>query len=212
MLLVKPNLAGELQLQEDHYERVCDLAFRHLGAAYENSRNAEPHRWIREINNDDPRYGRLEYLVALRNLLAAESEEYSHVLAALIFAHTWVLSAANFYRLSGQALRRRKQFRVKIHRTDNPEAIASALRVAARVVSQMTRLHRLRNTIMHLVEGTKHTERIDKLRYSDAYTMLKSAWIVYCAVMRNCSEMPVLGAWRYQTKRYRLPPSLKCRM
>ena len=202
-------------LQDDHYRRVADLAFRHLAGAAERFSERRKHEWIKGVTSDDPRFGRDEYLNASEADLLKASEEYSHVLAAMLFTHIWLLSAANYYRLS---VKHRIPIgapwltKPPIKKTDDPQIIALALKLPQRVITAAESLHRIRNTIVHLVETSSQTIRIDNLYFPSAYSLLKCTWVIYCALLRHYGISPDRGSWGIQAARYGLPRSLaKCK-
>jgi len=195
-------------LQDDHYQRVADLAFRHLAGAGDRCLERRKHEWIKTVPNDDPRYGREEYLNALGKYQFNSSEEYTQALAAVLFTHIWLLSAANYYRLS---IRHQKPNgapwlgRTPIAGTDKPQRIAEELKLPKRIVACAEFLHYIRNTISHLVETDPKTVRIDELDFPLAYELVKCTWVIYCALLRHYGLRPDRGSWLIQTRRYNLP-------
>lgn len=207
-MLTKPHLGGSLMLQDDHYRRVADLAFRHLAGAGDRFMERRKHEWIKTVPNDDPRYGRAEYLKALGENQFNSSEEYTQALAAVLFTHIWLLSAANYYRLS---VKHQKPSGAPwlncnpIAGTDKPQVIAKALKLPQRIVACAESLHYIRNTISHLVETDPKTERIDDLDFPFAYSLVKCTWVIYCALLRHYGLRPDRGSWAIQARRYNLP-------
>lgn len=198
-------------LQDDHYFRICELSFQHLQASFESAEAGKPHAWVKNVKNDDPRFGRIEYLQSFGMYQKNVSNEYSHAIATLLFTHIWLLSAANYYRLSVKHRQPRDALWLSctpITETDSPHGLARALKLPARVVDCAETLHRIRNTVCHLVETDKKTERIDEIEFAQAYMHAKNAWTIYNALLRHHKQRPDLGSWSIQTSRYGLPRRL----
>lgn len=211
VMLMKPFLGGSLMLQDDHYRRVADLAFRHLAGAAERFSERRKHEWIKGVPNDDPRFGREQYLKASGEYQFNTSEEYSQALASMLFTHIWLLSAANYYRLSVKHNTPSGApwlTRTPIEGTDKPQVIAKALNLPQRVITAAESLHYIRNTITHLVETSSQTIRIDELDFSYAYSLSKCTWVIYCALLRHYGRRPDWGSWGIQAARYGLPRRL----
>ncbi len=207
-ILTKPAMYGGLLLQSDHYHRVADLCFRHLAGASARYNDRQNHAWILKITNDDPEYGRSRYLKSLAIYQFNQSEEYSQSIATVLFAHIWLLSAANYYRLSCKHKIPHDAPWLgcdPIEKTFSPQHIAQELKLPEFVVQQAEIIHRMRNTITHLVETDKKTEPIDKLDFPMAFRLVKTTWIIYLALLRHYGVKPDPGSWVIQTKKYELP-------
>ena len=204
MRLVKPSFAPFLSLQDDHYRRFADLSFRHLGGAWENHQAVEACRDLACIQNTDARFGHSEHLSFLGRYQAHLSEEYSQASVSVLLSHTWLLSAANYFRLSAKHVNKQA---IKLSRTDTPKVIAEALDVQ-NLNGAPDRLHGYRNTLMHLVENDPKTKDIGAIDFIVAYEMAKCVWDIYCAVLVNYQLVPDDGSWEIQTKRYGLPSSV----
>ncbi|MBF0353201.1 MAG: hypothetical protein HQM11_19375 [SAR324 cluster bacterium] len=212
MQFYKPPDYLPLGVQDDHYRRMADISFRHLSGAWENYKNKTNHIWIRDVKNDDPRYGNYEYLNSLTKLGIYESEEYTQAMAATLFTHVWILSAANYYRLSCKLKFPRNMpwlDKKVITNVGSPQQIAIELGLPAHVIEYQKNLHGMRNTLMHLVEGDPKTSAIHTLDFKSAYFYAKSTWVVFCALLRHYGMRPDRGSWRIQTKRYLLPENFK---
>lgn len=210
-LLLKSSLTGFLELQDDHYTRLCDLCFRHLAGAFEQSRVVLANKSYACISNDDDRYGRSEHLKILSGYRFSQSEEYSQAIGASIFAHVWLLSAANYYRLSCKHRHPADAPWLDIApiaRTHHPQLIAEDLRLHRSLVELAGQLHEVRNTLVHLVETDPKTAPVGNLNFAHAYNLVKGAWIIYIALLRHYRLNVTPGSWGIQTRRYGLPRSL----
>ncbi len=208
MILSKPAFYPNLTLQDDHFRRFADLAFRHLQGAWEHHQGVAMHSRLARIENSDPRYGRAEHLESGTAYNYHQSEEYSHSCASILFSHVWVLSAANYYRL---ALKRGKiePGTVEVNQTQTPKAVAESLDLADDVLEEADRLHDYRNTLMHLVEDDKKTADIGVLDFRAAHAMASCAWKIFCGVLLNYDVPPDADNWKIQTSQYSLPASLQ---
>ncbi len=210
-MLFKPSLAGFLQLQDDHYTRLCDLCFRHLAGAFEHNRVVLANQSYACISNDDVRYGRSEHLSILNNYRFAQSEEYSQAIGATIFAHVWLLSAANYYRLSCKHRHPTNAPWLDIDpiaRTHHPQLVAEDLTLPQSLVELAGQLHEVRNTLVHLVETDPKTAPVGNLDFAHAYYLVKGAWIIYIALLRHYRPNVTPGSWGIQARCYGLPRSL----
>jgi len=203
-LFYRPSGQSGGILQQDHYYRFADLCFRHLKGAYDQHNEVKQHMWIKSIDNDNPRYGREEYLRAMTSLNFAESEEFTQSLAALAFNHVWLLSSANFYR---QEHIRQKPINQNVvlpaRHCKNPIEIAKV--VCPELTDDMKDLHDMRNTIMHFVDSDKKTRPLTEVNFDYAYNITKSVWTVYCALLCLYGLQPDSDSWKIQTQRYELP-------
>ncbi len=208
MIFSKPAFHPRLTLQDDHFRRFADLAFRHLQGAWEHRREAAVHSQLARIENSDSKFGQAEHLRSLTAYNFHQSEEYSHSCASIVFSHVWVLSAANYYRL---ALKGGKidPGKVPVNNTQSPPGIAASLSLPRGVREEAERLHGLRNTLMHLVEDDKKTEPIDVVDFRAAHAMASCAWKIYCGVLLNYGVKPDPDGWKIQTSQYSLPASLQ---
>lgn len=201
-------MAARLILQDDHYRRVADLCFRHLQGTFEHFTARQQHEWIRGVSNSDPEYGRKRYLDALTDREHHQSEEYSHAIASVLFAHIWLLSAANYYRLS---CKHKTPYDAPwlstkpIKGTSSPALIAKELRLHALVIQQAEILHDMRNTIAHLVEDDRKTALMKDLDFPTAFRLVEAVWTIYIALLRYYGVHADTGSWAIQTKRYGLP-------
>jgi hypothetical protein len=207
-LFRRPPNSPPLSLQDDHYRRTGDLAFRHLAAAFNHYQNRTAMEPIRTLTSEHPDYGRDAHVQGVVDYGQYSSEEYSHCLAAVLLTHIWLLSAANFFRLSARpgvdgALRVRPK--IDLQSTDKVDKIARELQLPRRVVDCANRLELMRNTIAHLVEPDRRTQRIDQLNFEIALAFTKCSWLIYCALMRNYGALPDRGSWLIQVNRYGLP-------
>lgn len=62
MQIGKPYGNSLLGVQDDHYWRMADMAFRHLSGAWQHYKNKTQYSWIKDIDNDSPEFGSSEYL------------------------------------------------------------------------------------------------------------------------------------------------------
>ena len=62
MIFSKPAIFPALALQDDHFHRFADLAFRHLLGAWELHQGVAVHSRFARIDNADPRFGRAEHV------------------------------------------------------------------------------------------------------------------------------------------------------
>jgi len=201
MQLGKPPNPGNLLLQDDHVRRMADISFRHLAESWKNYQEKQKYIWVREIDRDDHRWGKKEYLTAGVYFDSAESEEHTHAMGATVFSHVWLLSAANYYRLSNKGSDKDNI----LHGTDNPEKIAKELELPQHIQTMAKTLHLTRNTIMHLVELTPKTEPIHNLNFPTALLFAKLTWTIYCKLLRKYGVRPDVGSWRIQASKYELP-------
>ena len=198
-------------LQDDHYRRVSDLAFRHLAGAEQRFKERRKHEWINTVANDDPAFGREEYVKSASAYQQNLSEEYTQALAAILFSHIWLLSAANYYRLSVKHQQPKGApwlTRQAIKGTDKPHVIARSLNLPQRVINGAESLHFIRNTFTHLAEDSPQTIRIDTLDFPQAHSLTKCTWVIYCALLRHYGLSPGVGSWVIQAQRYNLSRSL----
>jgi len=194
--LYKPYMPdGSEILQDDHYRRLNDLTFRHLCGAHEKHEEKSNYEWIKDISQDDNRYGNSEYLRALGEFSVAESEEYTQSLATVVFAQAWLVSAANYYRSKGN-LKAGRVF------TGVPE-LASNLQVESELKKRAEELKELRNAILHLSDNNK--VGLSNLGFPEAYRMVKTSWDLYCKILERAKTPPDDGHWKIQTSRYGLP-------
>ena len=208
MQINKPYGNSQLGIQDDHYWRMADMSFRHLSGAWQNYKNKSEHSWIKGIDNDSPQYGRSEHVKSMHEFALFESEEYTQAIGSVLFSHVWILSAANYFRLSYKLkIKHIENLNVRkvITRTGSPKLLAVDLGLPTRVIELGEELHGLRNTIMHLVEGDPKTSPIHKLDFNAAYIYSKVTWIIYCALLRNYGIRPDHGSWKIQTSNYSLP-------
>jgi len=193
-----------LEIQDDHSRRMTDIAFRHLYGAYNNYLQKQDHLWVKEVSNDDSRFGKSEYMLSRNNLNILESEEYTQSIAATLFSHIWLLSAANYYR-------QHYKNNTTIKNTSSPQDIAVQLNLHKTVISYAEEMHYIRNTIAHLVESDKKkTSQITDLDFKAAYKYTKVTWVIFCAILRNYGLRPDLGSWGIQTSLYSLPRTIVC--
>ena len=207
----KPYGNSQLGVQDDHYWRMADMSFRHLAGAWQHYNNKSKHLWIKSIDNDNPEFGHSEHLKSLRELGLCESEEYTQAIGSVLFSHVWLLSAANYFRLSCKLKTNRSEsWNIKkvITKTGSPQLVAEELGLPSCVVELGKEIHSMRNTIMHLVENDPKTSPIHTLDFTTAYIYSKTTWIIYCALLRNYGISPNRGSWRIQTSRYALPHNL----
>lgn len=207
----KPSAHVPLDTQDDHNRRMADISFRHLYGAWNNYSKKQEHKWIKSINNEDPKFGRSEYLTSHTQYNAFESEEYTQAMASTLFSHVWLLSVANYYRLSCKTKSSGNNYFIcsnVIEKTNTPHQIASQLNLPNNVITCAENLHNMRNTIMHLVEGDKKTAPIGSLDFKAAYMFSKTTWVIFCALLRNYGIKPDRGSWRIQTNIYSLPSNL----
>jgi len=207
----KPSIHAPLDTQDDHNRRMADISFRHLTGAWENHNKKQQHKWVKNITNEDPAWGKGEYLTSRTHFNAYESEEYTQAMASTIFSHVWLLSVANYYRLSCNNSSTKGNYlkcESIINKTSTPQAIATELNLPKNIISYAEKLHNMRNTIMHLVEGDKKTAPITSLDFKSAYMFSKATWVIFCAILRNYGIRPDRGSWRIQTNLYSLPHNL----
>ncbi len=203
--------AGTLLLQDDHYRRINDLCFRHLSGAWSNYLHQIPHNWIDNVSNEDPGYGNAEYLKSLSDRGFLQSEEYSQSIASALFAHIWLLSAANYYRLAIKLKNRAdKDLHDKqpIERTHSPTRIAEDLGLSDDLCELAEELHNARNTITHLIEDNRDAYPLSDLGFEQAYMFVEGSWKIYCALIDHYGRSPDHNHWKLQTDRYGLPNSL----
>ena len=209
--LMKPHMPkGTLQLQDDHYWRVNDICFRHLAGSYEHYQMQLPHRWIKGVKNDDPRFGRSEYMKSRSILGPAESEEYTHAIASTLFAHVWVLSAANYFRL---AIKTKKRSEESIHditpiKSGSPREVAQKLGMSEDIYDLTTDLKCARDTIVHMIEDDGRMYPLDELGFEQAYRFVQCSWDIYIALLKYYGRTPDEGHWEIQTRNHGLPSSI----
>jgi len=199
---------GSLDLQDDHYWRMADICFRHLAGAYENYQKTLPHLWIRKVKNDDPKFGRPEYMASRSCLGGDESEEYTQSLAAIVFCHVWVISTANYYRLSvkqGKITAEEMGGRAEITAVHSLERIAGELSLPKGVIATAADVKNARDTILHLVTDDKKTFPINEIGFPKAYEFVHWGWKIYIALLEYYGRVPDEGSWAIQTSRYNLP-------
>ncbi|HLM82168.1 MAG TPA: hypothetical protein VK302_16315 [Terriglobales bacterium] len=206
--MFKPPMKGILVLQDDHYRRLADLCFRHLQGTFNHFTVRRQHEWIRSISNSDPKYGTAPYLDALMKRDLSQSEEYSHAIASVLFAHIWLLSAANYYRLSCKYKTPHDApwLSIKpIEKTSSPALIAKELNLDAIVIQQAEILHDMRNTIAHLNETHPTTAPMKDLDFPTAFRLVESVWTIYIALLHHYGVQADTDSWVIQTNRYGLP-------
>lgn len=207
-ILTKPAMAGRLILQDDHYRRVADLCFRHLQGTFERFTAGQQHEWIRGVSNSDPEYGTARYALASAYLQVHESEEYSHAIASVLFAHIWLLSAANYYRLSckHKTPPDAPWLSIKpIEGTSSPALIAKELKLHALVIQQAETRHDMRNTIAHLNETDPKTALMKDLDFPTAFRLVEAVWTIYIALLGHYGVQADTDNWAIETSRYGLP-------
>ncbi|MGO9084579.1 MAG: hypothetical protein ACLQBK_05070 [Candidatus Sulfotelmatobacter sp.] len=207
-ILNKPALAGGLILQDDHYRRVADLCFRHLRGTFERFTARREHEWVRGVSNSDPEYGTERYSLALAYLQVHQSEEYSHAIASVLFAHIWLLSAANYYRLSCKLKTPSDVPWLSIEpikETYSPASIAKELKLDATVIQQAETLHDMRNTIAHLNETHPTTAPMKDLDFPMAFRLVEAVWMIFIALLQHYGVQADTDSWAIQTSRYGLP-------
>ena len=199
-MMLKPCLDDPSNLQDDHSMRTTDICFRHLEGAYSWNKKKEDNSWWLNITNDDPCWGGSEFMVARRNYLRAQSEEYTQSIAATIFAHVWILSAANEYHS-------KYQDDPILKRTDCPIIISESLNLPKRIVELATTLKNTRNALMHLVANSKkHQEqRVQDLDFKQAYYFVKGTWVIFNSLIRQYGHRPDRNNWIMQSSKYYLP-------
>lgn len=211
-LLMKHAMpAGTLLLQDDHYRRINDLCFRHLSGAWDRYREQIPHHWIANVSNDDPDFGNAKHLESLAAQGSLQSEEYSQSIASSLFAHVWLLSAANYFRLAVKLKNRSDEDlhdKEPIERTNSPKLIAEDLGLSADLRGLAEDLHKARNTIVHLIEDKKDAYPLGDLGFEQAYRFAEGTWEIYCALIEHYGRRPDENHWKIQTDRYSLPNSL----
>ena len=190
---------GGLQVQDDHFWRLADICFRHLSSAFQYREEQSPHKWIVEVSNDDVRFGRSDYMKSRSALNWAQSQEYTHAIAATVFAQAWILSAANFYCQSNPNVLG-KQFK-------SPEQLSKALGAPSSLRHRAKDLRELRNKALHLYEGEDGGDLAD-LDCTSAFRHVETTWLVYEALLRKFGVTPDHGAWEIQMSRYGLPANL----
>jgi len=196
MKFSKPPDYLPLGVQDDHYRRMADISYRHLSGAWENHKSKEKHTWIQGVSNDDPRYGKAEYMESLYYFGIYESEEYTQAMAATLFTHVWILSAANYYRLSCKLqFPKGKPWLGKrvITKVSSPQLIAMELGLPEHIVEYQKGLHGMRNTLMHLIEGDPKSSEIHTLDFKSSFLFAKSSWVVFCALLRHYGLRPQIG-------------------
>ena len=205
----KPHMAiGSLGIQDDHYWRMADICFRHLAGAHENYKNKLPHLWIKQIDNENSKFGRSEYMASLRKLGFHESEEYTQSLATIVFCHVWVLSTANYYRISvkeGSLKKDEMGGRLEIKNADSLGKTAENLGLPEEITSPAYQLSNARYTIMHLITDRKNSYPIDEIDFKVAYHYVCTAWKIYIALLEHYGRTPDENSWVIQTNRYGLP-------
>ena len=202
---------GTLLLQDDHYRRINDICFRHLAGAWANYLEQIPHEWIDNVSNDHPDYGNAKYLQSLSQRGSHQSEEYSHSIAATLFSHVWLLSAANYFRLAIKLKNNADKDlhdTVAIEKVGSPFQIASELNLSDDLCKVANDLHTARNTIAHLIEDRKDAYPLADLGFEQAYRFTETTWEVYCALLLHYGRPPDDDHWNIQTDRYQLPKSL----
>ena len=207
--LMKPHMElGSLDIQDDHYWRMADICFRHLAGAYENYRKTLPHLWMRKVKYDDPKFGKAEYMASHSSLGTAESEEYTQSLAAVTFCHVWILSTANYFRLSviqGKLSAEEMGGRAKITTVHSLDEIARKLDLSEEDVATAAEMKNARNTILHLVTSKRDSFPINEIGFPKAYEFACCAWKMFIALLEYYGRVPDEGSWAIQTGRYNLP-------
>jgi hypothetical protein len=205
----KPHMEiGSLDLQDDHYWRMADICFRHLAGAHDNYQKTLPHLWVRKVKNDDPKFGRPEYMASRSRLGVDESEEYTQSLAAVVFCHVWVISTANYYRLSvtqGKLTAEEMGGRDKITTVHSFDEIARKLDLPEGVIATAAEVRDARNTILHLVTSKSDSFPINEIGFSKAYEFVHCGWKIYIALLEYYGRVPDEGSWAIQTSRFNLP-------
>jgi len=179
-----------------------------LKGAFDSFTDCQQYEWIRAVPNSDPEYGGARYLHAVTRLGNHRSEEYSQALASVLFAHIWLLSAANYFRLSckHKIPPDAPWLSIKpIEKTSSPDLIAKELKLHACVIRQAEILHAMRNTITHLVETDRKTAPIEELDFPTAFRLVKAVWVIYIALLRHYGVQADAGRWASQTKKHGLP-------
>ena len=210
MIFFKPSFSTPLSLQDDHYWRVADICFRHLKGAYDNYKHASSYEWHRKIENNDPQWGKSQWMHARKKYGIFESEEYTQAMAAVLFAHIWLLSAANYYRQSVKIIDKSNVINSKIDpiSCSTPLKISEQLNMPPLLNSYLEKLHGLKNTITHLVENDPKTENIGDLSFPQAFKLIKATWIVYIELLKHYGKNPDVNSWLIMIKKYDLPRSL----
>lgn len=191
--------AGNLETQDDHYWRLCEISFRHLQSAYVSRQNQSEHEWVVGISNDDPLFGRSDYLHSITQLGVAKSSEYTHSLAAIVFSPAWMLSAANYYCQTNETVIGSK--------FEGLNALAKSLGLSKTEKKKISALRTRRNEILHLYQQTDGDE-LANLDFYEAYSYVKSVWFMYESLLRKFGIQPDQGAWKIQTNKYSLPESM----
>lgn len=187
---------------------MADICFRHLEGAHENYQKIAPHLWIQKVNDDDPEFGRFDYLSSLSKLGIHESEEYTHSLAAVVFCHVWVLSTANYYRLAlkqGTLTKEKTGGQAGIKTVHTLEEIARQLNLSPNIIATAKELKQARNTILHLVTSKNDSFPINEIGFQKAYQFAQCAWEIYIALLEYYGHTVGEGSWIIQTGRFNLP-------
>lgn len=202
---------GSLGLQDDHYWRMADICFRHLAGAHQSYQETLPHLWIRKVKNNNPKFGRSEYLDSLSRLGIHESEEYTQSLASVIFCHVWVLSTANYYRLSvkqGKLTKEEIGGRAEIKTVHSLDEIARQLSLPEDVIATAKELRDARSTILHLVTSKKDSFPINEIGFRKTYQFAHCAWQIYIALLDYYGRPKDEDSWTIQTGRFNLPSEI----
>lgn len=209
MIFNKPPFEPDLALQDDHFRRFADLAFRHLQGAWDHHQGAARHSRLARIDNSDPRFGRSEHVNASTEYGGHQSEEYTHSCASIIFSLVWVVSAANYYIRAAKGRPIEPGKRELETGRGKAATVAQSLGLSGDVLEGARRLDWYRSKLLHLCEDDEKKTAIGTLDFRAAYEMAFCAWEIFCGVLLNYDVQPDADSWKIQTSRYSLPASLQ---